>query len=330
MERGVHILNVLLVGEESAGAQVLKLLASGPHRLVGVVAASGKNTSWGLTVHQLAEQMGIRTWPTTILKDPDFARLLCELKVDLLLNVHSLCVIDAQIVASPLHGSFNVHPGPLPRYAGLNAPSWAIYHGETTHGVTLHRMAAGIDTGPIVYQVPVDIEETDTGFSLSAKCIEYEMGLIRRLLQTAALDPAAIPSIAQDLAQRQYFGKETPHDGWVAWSRPAREIFDMARAADYSPFLSPWKQPRSRLGNREIGFAKLILTGRSCDAPPGTVGDVNQRSVLIASADEWVESEWVTIAGRRMHARELLEPGDRLEWNQRFPSTANAGATHDQ
>ena len=61
----------------------------------------------------------------------------------------------------------NLHPGPLPQYAGLNVPSWAIYNGEVTHGVSLHRMDSGIDTGPIAYQASVLIGPRDTGLSLS-------------------------------------------------------------------------------------------------------------------------------------------------------------------
>ena len=70
-------------------------------------------------------------------------------------------------VAAPTIGSFNLHPGPLPEYAGLNVPSWAIYEGERSHGVTLHWMDEGIDTGPIVWQERFDDRLDDTGLALS-------------------------------------------------------------------------------------------------------------------------------------------------------------------
>src|SRR5262249_48108381 len=167
----------------------------------------------GRTVWQHAEKLGCRTWPAEMVKDPLFAKVIREQEVDLLLNVHSLFVIKPEIVEAPRFGSFNLHPGPLPRYAGLNAPSWAIYHGESKHGVTLHRMLAGIDTGPIAYQALFDIEDNDTGFSLSAKCIKFGMELIKQLLETAKSDPQAIPAIEQDLTRREYFGKAMPQNG---------------------------------------------------------------------------------------------------------------------
>ena len=92
-------------------------------------------------------------------------------EVDIILNIHSLFIINKEVVNAPRIGCFNMHPGPLPRYAGLNAVSWAIYRGETSHGVTIHKMEPGIDTGPIVYQELFDIDDADTGLTLSARCI---------------------------------------------------------------------------------------------------------------------------------------------------------------
>jgi methionyl-tRNA formyltransferase len=307
-------LNVLLVGEESAGTQTLKLLASSSHRLVGVLASPTRKSAGGLTVWQLADKMGYRTWPAESVKDADFAGVVRSEKVDLLLNVHSLFVIKGEIVAAPRYGSYNLHPGPLPRYAGLNAPSWAIYRGERSHGVTLHRMQAGIDTGTITYQALFDIDDHDTGFTVSARCIKLGMDLIKKLLEAAESSPDQIPAIQQDLTLREYFGKGTPADGWLDWSRPAREVFNFVRAADYSPFQSPWKIPRSRLGGEEIGFVKVGLTGQACDEPPGTIGRGDGESIRVSCADEWVDVKRVLKQGKVSNAIDLLVPGSRLEW----------------
>jgi methionyl-tRNA formyltransferase len=305
-------LNILLVGEESAGTQTLKMLAQSEHRLVGVMASPTRQAMGGMTLWQLAEKLGYRTWPAALVKDPTFAEVVIAEQVDLLLNVHSLFVIKGEVVAAPRIGSFNLHPGPLPRYAGLNAPSWAIYHDEKVHGVTLHRMLAGIDTGTIAYQALFDIEARDTGFSLSAKCIRAGLELIKQLLVTAAADPQQIPALEQDFTVRQYFGKETPQEGWITWARPARAIHNFVRAADYSPFTSPWKTPRSSLGGEEIGLVKTVLTGQPCAAPPGTIGPMVGTQVRVACADEWLTVERVTHKGKPAPAATALKPGERF------------------
>ncbi len=310
-------MNVLLVGEESAGTQTLKLLVNSGHRLVGVMASPTRKSAGGLTVWQLAEKLGCRTWPAELVKDSTFAQLIEEERVDILLNVHSLFVIKKEIIEAPYFGSFNIHPGPLPRYAGLNAPCWAIYKGERTHGVTLHRMLAGIDTGPIAYQRLFEIDENETGFSVSAKCIKYGMEMIKQLLDTASIDPAEIPVIEQDLTRREYFGKGMPDDGWLDWLRTAREIHNFVRAADYSPFLSPWKHPRSMLGEQEVGFVKTSLTGQRCDAPPGTVGQSDRERAWVAASDEWVTVHRLLVDGNYLNSPgEMLKSGDRLQWTK--------------
>ena len=306
-------LRVLLVGEESAGIQTLKLLANGNHHLVGVMASPTRKAIGGLTMWQHAEKFGLRTWPAEMVKDPGFARILGDEKIDLLLNVHSLFVIKPEIVEVATLGSFNLHPGPLPRYAGLNAPSWAIYHDERRHGVTLHKMLAGIDTGPIAYQSLFDIDDNDTGFSVSAKCIKHGLELIKLLLDTASVDPTLIPQIQQDLSQRNYFGKGTPHNGWLEWSRTAREIFNFVRAADFSPFPSPWIHPRSKLGHQEVSFVRTSLTGQTTDSPPGTVDRSEAGIIRVACSDEWLAIKRTMVNGHYCNPLELLLHGDRLE-----------------
>lgn len=307
------MMNVLLVGEESAGIQTLKALAQSDHRIVAVMASPAKKSLIGSTLWQVAEQIGLPTWPASLVKDPAFAGRVRDAGTDIILNAHSLFVMHGEVVEAPRIGSFNLHPGPLPRYAGLNVVSWAIYRGEQTHGVTIHKMAAGIDTGPIVYQSLFDIESADTALTLYARCTKEGVALLLRLLETASRDENAIPLLPQDLTQRQYFGKEAPENGRLNWSRQAREIVNLARACDYYPFPSPWGSPRARLGEREIGVIKARLTGESCDAAPGTVGRIAWPAVQVACADEWIWVDKALVGGRYLPAADILQSGARLD-----------------
>jgi methionyl-tRNA formyltransferase len=207
----------------------------------------------------------------------------------------------------------------LPRYAGLNAVSWAIYRGETSHGVTIHKMEPGIDTGPIVYQDLFDIDDADTGLTLSARCIRSGIALVLRLMETASIDPATIPLTSQDLTKREYFGREVPYEGRLIWSLQAREIINFVRACDFFPFPSPWGHPRTVLetmsGDQEIGVVKAGLTGERCDRSPGTVGEFVGPGVKIACGDEWIIVNKLKVEGRYMNSAEVLKPGSHLsEW----------------
>jgi UDP-4-amino-4-deoxy-L-arabinose formyltransferase/UDP-glucuronic acid dehydrogenase (UDP-4-keto-hexauronic acid decarboxylating) len=290
---------VLLVAEESAGIQVLRALAQSPHEPVAVMTAP-PTRGGGATVAAVAEQLGVPVVASGRVRDPETADWIRAEGVDLLLNVHSLYLIHGDVVAAPRIGSFNLHPGPLPEYAGLNTPSWAIYNGEARHGVTVHWMEPGVDTGAVAYEARFDLTESDTGLSVSARCVREGVPLILRLLETAAADPQAIPRHEQDLSRRHYYKRaEVPDEGRIVWSRPARRIVDHVRASDYFPFRSPWGSPTTAIAGRELAVLKASTTGEPANAPPGTLGEVREGGVAVAAADEWVLVERVQAAGER-------------------------------
>ena len=90
-------LNVLLVGEESAGIRVLRAIAKSEHQIVGVMAREHAATSRGASVWQAAKQLGCETWPAKWVCDPGFAETVRSEAVDLILNVHSLDIVARQV-----------------------------------------------------------------------------------------------------------------------------------------------------------------------------------------------------------------------------------------
>jgi UDP-4-amino-4-deoxy-L-arabinose formyltransferase/UDP-glucuronic acid dehydrogenase (UDP-4-keto-hexauronic acid decarboxylating) len=303
---------ILLVAEESAGIQTLKWLADSGHELVAVMAAEPDEALRVATVGAVARNLGLELWPPEQVRSASLAERVRAGRVDLLLNVHSLFLVHPDVVAAPAIGSFNLHPGPLPQYAGLNAPSWAIYYGERTHAVTVHWMEPGIDTGAIAYESTFPIEREDTGLTVSAKCVRHGLPLLTELVAAAERGADAIPAIQQDLSRRRYFGREVPHGGKLDWSLPARRLVDFVRACDYSPFTSPWGHPRTRLNGDEVAVVKAAASHEPARERPGTVGRVVDDGVLVAAADEWVVLERVQINGRRVDAAEALPKGAML------------------
>jgi UDP-4-amino-4-deoxy-L-arabinose formyltransferase/UDP-glucuronic acid dehydrogenase (UDP-4-keto-hexauronic acid decarboxylating) len=287
------------VAEESAGIQVLRALAQSPHELVAVMTAP-PTRGGGASVGGVAEQLGATIEASERVRDPETADWIREQEVDLLLNVHSLYLIAGEVVGAPRIGSFNLHPGPLPEYAGLNTPSWAIYNGEHEHGVTVHWMEPGVDTGDIAYDSRFELTESDTGLSVSARCVREGVPLIERLLETAAADAGAIPRVEQDLSRRRYYKRaDVPDEGRIVWERPAKRIVDFVRAADYFPFPSPWGIPSATVGGLELSILKASRTGEAAEGPPGTVGAAREGGVPVAAADEWVLVERLQVEGEK-------------------------------
>jgi len=304
--------NVLLVAEEAAGLRTLELLAATEHRVVAVATEAGGEER-GAGVAGLAHRLRVEVWPSLLVTQPSFAERLENLGVDLLLNVHSLHLVDAAVLAAPRIGSFNLHPGRLPEYSGLSAPSWALYNGERRSGVTLHWMAPRVDAGPIAYQRLFDIGSGDNGLSVSVACVRHGLPLVEELLSSAQRDPASIPAREQDLSRRRYYPRAGPHGARLPWSLPARSLVDFVRASDYSPFRSPWGHPRTRRGDEELEVVQAATTATTAGAPPGTVGAEHENGVLVAAVDEWVLVERIRRGGYATAPAEALQAGSRLD-----------------
>lgn len=304
-------LKILLVAEEAAGVQTLRMLAESSHQVVAVMTASGSGVGSGATVSAVASRLAVPVWTPGHLKARALDQRVRREGVDLLLNVHALQVLPAELVAAPRIGSFNLHPGPLPAYAGLNAPSWAIYHGEQTHAVTLHWMDSGIDTGPLAYAAGLEISEDDTGFSLSAKCVRAGLPLLQQLLAAAA--DGAVPRRPQPLGTRRYYGREVPHGGRVDWTRPAAEIVNFIRASDYAPFPSPWGHPAASIAGRQISVLKAIRTMEPCTDVPGRVGRRVGDEIMVAGGDQWVQIRRVRMGASVLPAGQVLQPGEQFD-----------------
>lgn len=295
-------LRVFLVGEESTAARTLETLLRRELEVVGV--ASAKRSAVGKSARDVAERLDIPTFAPSAVATPSFADELRSTAVDVLLNVHSLRILPREVVAAPTVGSYNLHPGPLPRYGGLNAPSWGIYEGATTFAVTLHWMDAGVDTGPVAFEAAVPVSDRDTGLSLSARCATQGLGLIDSLLDRATDDPNTIPRLPQGPGERRLFGPEPPFPDGMPWTLEAARIERLVRASDYLPFASPWGPPTALVENVTLGLSSVARTGTLADAAAGTPTTLSDGTPVVAAADEWLELRRVVEDGHLVAARD--------------------------
>jgi methionyl-tRNA formyltransferase len=302
-------LAIVVCAEEAAGVKLLRELGRRPeHRIAAVLTTLDPGAARATSVATVAQQMNFNILPGELVRDAVFAQWMIREEIDVLLNVHSLHLVCAPVVRAPRIGSFNLHPGPLPRYAGLNSPSWAIYNGETEHGVTVHWMDPEVDTGAIAHQALFPLRNDDTGLSVSTRCVELGLPLVSAVLDTAASEPSAIPADEQDLGSRTYYGREVPHEGRVRWSSTAEEIERLVRASDFFPLESPWASPTARLETRTVEVMRVALTGQSCNEAPGTLRhDGLDGAVSVATADEWLRFVRLRVDGEAGDPSRLLE-----------------------
>lgn len=304
-------LRVILVGAESAAVKVFQDLVGDGHHIAAVLVENPESAGAGLLDRARAADVPVQ--PARRVTDPGFADEVRALEVDVLLNVHSLSIITPAVIDAPSIGSFNLHPGPLPRYGGLNVVTWAIAEGRTSHGVTLHWIDDEIDAGPIVEMVEFPVAESDTALSVFGACIARGVEMVRRLMAAAEADAGAIAATPQTGERRIYRRTDRPGDGRIEWSASARTIHNLARASNFGPFPSPVGHPVARHQGREIGIVGTALTGVPADQPAGSVSSLTGAGAAVATADEWLTVRTVEVAGRSVPATSVLAPGATVD-----------------
>jgi methionyl-tRNA formyltransferase len=165
-------------------------------------------------------------------RDEAFIAELRELKPDLIVVVAYGQILPPAILELPRHGCLNVHPSLLPKYRGAAPIQWAIANGDTGTGVTIMKMDAGLDTGPIVSQCRMPIRPEDDSAALHDRLAQLGAEL---LVQTIpGFVAGMIPPVPQPAEGAGYAAKIKKEDGRIEWSRPAREIWNRLRA------FTPW------------------------------------------------------------------------------------------
>ena len=277
-------LRVVLAGQEAAGHHALRRILDAGHRVVAVFTDPDKDALGTSNLAATATSEGIEQREAGLVRRPELGLWLRDQAVDVFLNVHSLHVVAAAVVEAPLIGSFNLHPGPLPGYPGLNAPSWAIYERQETFGCTVHWMNEEIDAGLIAYDTTFPIGQRESGLTLAARCAREGLSLLSQLLDVAATAPGDIPRRPQR-GTRVERGPGPPHGGWVRWTEPAESIAAFVRACDYGPFSSPWKRPRVLLDGSELHVVRAEAVSDSSGRlyPPGTILAADDAGLVVVA-----------------------------------------------
>jgi methionyl-tRNA formyltransferase len=183
---------------------------------------------WFGSVADLARQHGLRVATPASPGDAEWLARLGDPRPDFLFSFYYRYMLPASLLALPLRGALNMHGSLLPRYRGRAPVNWALVHGETETGATLHYMLAKPDAGPVVGREAVAIGINDTALEVSTAVAAAAERLLARCLPLLIAGTA--PREPLDLAAGSYFGRRQPEDGRIDWAWPASRIHNLVRA----------------------------------------------------------------------------------------------------
>lgn len=251
--------------------------------------------------------------------DGAFLLKLRETKPDIGVVVAYGHILKSELLELPPRGMVNVHPSLLPGLRGAAPVEWAIIRGHESTGVTIMQMDTGMDSGPILHQIPHRIDSDVSAGELSAHLAEMgAQALIETLAMLEQSDPPPKP-VPQDNERATYAPKLTRELARIDWEKDARSIGCLIRGLDPRP--GAWA---------ELHGVEIKLFNPKVNEPPfpgtGAPGEVlsADSSIVIATgpfkdtAGGAVEVFEVQPAGKaRMRTDEWLR-GARLQPGARF------------
>ena len=239
--------------------------------------------------------------------DPAFLERLRALAPDVGVVVAYGHILKPDLLALPRHGMINLHPSLLPELRGAAPVEWSILNGLKQTGVTIMQMEEGLDSGPVLLQIPHDIDPDVTGGELSEHL--SEMGAQALVEALALFGTNGLTPHAQEHARATYAPKLTRDSAHIRWTDPAERVARMIRALDPKP--GAWTE----LDGREVKLfgARVVEEGGA----PGEVRTADD-GLRIAAGQGAVLVDQVQPAGKaRMAAAEWLR-GRGARAGQRF------------
>ncbi|WP_083237285.1 MULTISPECIES: formyltransferase family protein [Burkholderia] len=189
-----------------------------------------------------------------------------------LFSVSNPLMLPSTLVDNISRGAFNYHDGPLPKYAGSHATSWALLSGETEHAICWHCLSFPVDAGHIAIRRKVPIEAQDTALSLNLKCYQAARDGFAELLSRLDSNPLALEP--QDMAQRSFYAKwRRPESGaHLRWSMPAHALSALARALDFGEhYPNPLTSPKLWVADTAFAIRQVHPLRQCSGKPPGTL-----------------------------------------------------------
>lgn len=302
----------VLIGAESLLVECAGILQQKGHEIAAIVAPPGPAADWA---RSSAQRHFLRA---------------CELvdaglgPVDYLFSITNLSILPREVLRLARRAAINFHDGPLPQYAGLNTPAWAILAGEARHGITWHLMTEEVDRGDILASESIDIEAGETALSLNTKCFEAGIRSFAKLASN--LEEAVQRAAPQSAPAGRWFGKGNRPEAaaMIDWNMPAEAIRQFVCALNYGAYSNPLGVPKAVLGDTLLLVEEVDVLPQSSGLPPGTLIECSPVPKVATATNDMLLTRILRTNGEAI-TKLAAAAGDRLgELDEQTHSTLSA------
>ncbi|MFB3786195.1 MAG: MupA/Atu3671 family FMN-dependent luciferase-like monooxygenase [bacterium] len=300
-------LRCYLMGGESVLIQCADFLLQQEHPILGIISSDPAVRKW---THKNEIPL--------INPESDLQSVLSSQPFHYFFSIANLRIIPPEILTLPSEGAINFHNGPLPRYAGLNTPTWALINREKQYGITWHTMVPGVDEGDILKQRFFEITDSETAVTLNTRCFQTAIDTFPELIRELA--QGKVNRQKQNLAEKRNYSKHQrpANASLIDWNQEAEAIGAFVRALDFGGYVNPMGLPKILAGGILAAVTGVEILGQTTHAHPGTVLEVSEDRLSIATRDGRVSiTSLSTLEGNPLTILDYvraskLETGDRL------------------
>ncbi len=308
-------MKLVFFGTPDFAVPSLEILIRSRHEVAAVVTQPDRPKGRGRKtavspVKRLAGKHNLTVLQPKKASDPDFVQELRTVAPDLIVVVAYGEILKPQLLEVPERGAVNLHASLLPRYRGSSPIQAAILNGDKVTGVTTILMDEGMDTGDVLGQAEVPINDDDDAGTLHDNLARVGAEV---LLQTVdRIESGAAAPVPQDHELATYTKKLTKEDGLIDWNAPTERLHNFVRA------MNPWPVAHVQEGGLRIWTTSAPGEEKE-RAEPGTVIQADENGLLVATLDGAIRVERLQVAGGKpMSATEFLrghglQVGERLD-----------------
>ncbi len=229
-------MNIVFMGTPEFAIPSLQKILESKHQVIAVVTAPDKERGRGRQisfspVKEFSLNNKLEVYNPVSLKDPEFISRLRELKPDLFVVV-AFRILPKEVYSIPLKGSFNLHGSLLPKYRGAAPIQWALINGEKETGVTTFFLEDKVDTGNIILQEKIPIDDEDNFGSLHDKMMMLGAEVVLKTIEQIDNEKIILTKQNDQLASTA--PKITKEICEINWNKNALEIHNLVRG------LSPY------------------------------------------------------------------------------------------
>lgn len=307
-------MRILFWGTPEFAVTPLRAIADEGHDVVGVVTQPDRPAGRGRgiamsAVKREAMEMGVPVLQPERARGDEFMAQIKALEPELSVVVAYGQILKPEVLALPPLGSINIHASLLPELRGAAPIQWAIARGYQTTGVTIMRMEAGLDSGPMIIKVEEEILADDSASELAERLSALGAEAVVEAL--ALMESGQAREEVQDHSRATFAPKIDRETARIDWTLSAERVSLHIRAMDEVP--GAWTPHGAR------GAVKLFRPRASGGTgEPGTVLAVGEDGVLVACGEGAVLVREVQPPGKRRMAAGEWVRGRGVSVDDRF------------